>query len=122
MFMSFVKNTPLFRTIHVLAGRLLQSINSEVTWIDNFGSLEDSMPGHYVRMNPKFPAAPPDLDDIATLEDGSLESVADGFLASPATQSKINTIVRRLIATSFYFHPLHQIPLDEGGGTFFAGQ
>jgi hypothetical protein len=121
MFMSLVKCMPMYRTIQVLAGRLNQNLNSEATWLDNYGTLENHKPSDYCRLNPIFSCVPPNLDDITALEDGTLGKEANQFLASPSIQAKIENVVLRLVATSFYFYPLQQAILDDGEGTFFAG-
>lgn len=86
----------------VLKATLLKNIDSEHAWnnfYEHVGNLENEQ--RYFRLNPPSLAQLPALDDLAALENGTLDLMAHIYVAG--NDHLISTIARRLIILSFYF-------------------
>jgi len=112
----------LVNHISVLCRRLREELNTERIWDDRFGELSGKHPERYIRLNPKFTGALPQLDDIKSLSHGNLEKEAARFLNSQEAKAKVNLIARRLMATSFYFEPSSEPELHKNRDVDFVGR
>jgi predicted acylesterase/phospholipase RssA len=110
------------KTIAVLKNALLQAIDSQKQWEQNFQELEHRKPRHYMRLNPLLRSKPfPELDDIEALDSDKLDIEADLFLRSEAVRSQLHEVVKRLIASSFYFCPSRTFEEDASGDITIQG-
>jgi hypothetical protein len=113
----------LVNHISVLGRRLREELNTERIWNERFGALSETHPEHYIRLNPEFTGALPQLDDIKSLSHGGiLKKEAARFLDSRKAKTKINLIARRLMATSFYFEPSSESELRKNRDVDFVGK
>lgn len=110
------------KAIAVLKNALLQAIDSERQWEQRFHGLVFKEPQHYDRLNPVLRCNPvPELDDTSALADGKLDNEADLFLHNPPTRTHLNNVVKRLIASSFYFCPSRTFEEDASGEITIQG-
>jgi hypothetical protein len=114
---NLLKRTHTYRIFSVLKNRFKQNLNSEKMWREFFQTRVQQNPGRYVRLNVRlnmrFEHKQPALDDKTALHSGYLENEAERYIKSiPDT---INLVVRRLVASAFYFEPFGY-PWDCGHG------
>jgi hypothetical protein len=110
-----------------LKNSLEDGMNTEAIWSKIFGDSSRRHPARYIRLCPKFPEPLPTLDDISKLGNGYLKQVTDEFLrddrrtkSQDSIGSKVDLVIRRLISTTFYFHPTSP-PSYENGELFISG-
>lgn len=108
--------------MQTLKNTLLRNMEAEDMWNQQFGTVEHRAPLHYARLNPKFSTkTAPALDDVKKLGDGTLDREADLYMEDPYIRRRIQTVVNRLIATSFYFQPAKNIEVGKNGKLRFEG-
>jgi hypothetical protein len=91
------------------------SLDSQRTW-DEFISVRGpagTNRGRYIRLNPELETQPPKLDEVDQLE--TLEEITRFRIGG---DHKLQSLARRLIATSFYFETAGDVKEDETGHAF----
>ena len=121
--MSWVEKIGFFQTMTVLKANFLQNLDSEQAWKEHFSESERSrdiaVANRYFRLNPHCQTKLPDLDDLAALKNGVLETTAKQYIGEAGLL--IKAIAQRLIVTSFYFEP-DQPPQETESGRLFVGR
>lgn len=79
---------------------IYSSLRSEKTWTEFIGNKSSQSKERYVRINPALDKPPPKLDDVSQLE--YLRSTTEIF-ARFTNYSQVQEVIRRLVATCFYF-------------------
>ena len=110
----------IFKILRVAKRRFDLALDSDHIWLHNFGEtrLELGYPDRYVRSHQVFDSALPKLDDRDALEN-NLDNLANIFATNQ--NRTIERVAKRLIATSFYFHPLRITGQDGDDTIKFEG-
>lgn len=119
---SLVYSRAIAEPLSILKGRLEQNLDSGGLWLENFKSLPKNHANRYVRLSPYLSKIVPGLDDVAALSDPRLKEESQSCLQSDDAKRKINAIARRLVTTSFYFHPTVPPTIDQSETCNIKGQ
>ncbi|KAG9200602.1 hypothetical protein G6514_006780 [Epicoccum nigrum] len=106
------------KMLETLKRTLLKNMDSEEAWRKEAYRYQQYQ-ARYFRMSPECKVSLPELDDLKAFDSGMLESLAEEWLKE--SHVLVETLVRRLFATSFYFKS-EQKAENTDRGREFSGQ